>query len=466
MDGIDGGYIVNGGWFKIAHPMALAYVLMQMGWQPEIMGANRENHLMRAARVVKQVRYGKGQIDYATFDAPAQSIDVLRLAFVPSSITANGAPLAQRHDLTANGYTLRTLGNGDAIVSIRHDGAKEISVRGTDPQTEMEQKQLKFEGKWNVVAHADDPGGSVRVASAAGSTLVYPFTGNQVRVVGCVGEKGGLADVYVDDAKQLVPIDFYGATPLHRQILYYRNGLADGTHTLKIVARGAHNPLSQGAEVYVAALQSSDATGSSGFGEGGGPTDTQRLIFGYTGRTDYRDSQGNTWRPGMEFIARTGDLTDVVAKTWWTMRQATFVQAPVAAGDQPKPLQDEELYRYGVHWKDFTVYVTVAPGTRYVRLKFAEHQYSGPRQRAMTIYINEQKMVEGLDLFATAGAANRAVDLVYNQIQPRNGVIAIRFVGESIEGRPTEAMVQAIEVGSGDGGSGSAPRSVYGPQGE
>jgi hypothetical protein len=112
------------------------------------------------------------------------------------------------------------------------------------------------------------------------------------------------------------------------------------------------------------------------------------------------------------------------------------------------------------------VYVTVAPGTRYVRLKFAEHQYSGPRQRAMTIYINEQKMVEGLDLFATAGAANRAVDLVYNQIQPRNGVIAIRFVGESIEGRPTEAMVQAIEVGSGDGGSGSAPRSVYGPQGK
>ena len=89
----------------------------------------------------------------------------------------------------------------------------------------------------------------------------------------------------------------------------------------------------------------------------------------------------------------------------------------------------------------------------------------------MRIYINDQKIVDGFDVFATAGAANRAsvgkvigVDLVYNQIQPQNGVIAIRFVGESIEGRPTEAMVQAIEVGPGDGGSGSVPKSIYCPQ--
>jgi len=470
MDAIDGGALVNGTWFKIAHPMALAYVLMHMGWQPELLGANRENHLMRAARVVNRVHYGKGQIDYSTFDAPAQTVDVLRLAFVPTSITAHGAPLAQRGDLAANGYTVRSLVNGDAIVSIRHDGATEISVRGTDPQTELEPKQLKFEGKWNVVAHPDDHAGSVRVASAAGSALVYPFTGNQVRLVSCVSEKGGLADVNVDDVKQLAPIDFYGATPFHRQVLYYRNGLADGPHTLKIIARGAHNPLSKGDEVYVAAVQSSDANGSGGFGEGGGPTDTQRLIFGYTGRTDYVDSQGNAWRPGAEFIARTGHLTDVVAKTWWTLRQATFIQEREGEDSRTqltpffgKLAKDQELYRYGVHWKEFTVYLTVGPGARYVRLKFAEHQYSGPRQRAMTIYINDQKMVDGFDVFATAGAVNRAVDLVYNQIQPQNGVLAIRFVGESIEGRPTEAMVQAIEVGPGDGGRGSQPKTIYCP---
>jgi Malectin domain len=394
---------------------------------------------------------------------------------VPTDITANGAPLGRRRDLTANGYTLRALANGDAIVSVRHDGATEISVRGLDPQIEVNAAQSKFEGNWNDVAHPDDHAGSVRVASAAGSALVYTFTGNQVRLVGCVTERGGLADVYVDDVKQLAPIDFYGSTSFHRQILYYRNGLADGPHTLKIVARGAHDPLSKGDEVYAAAIQFSDATGSSGFGEGGGPTDTQRLIFGYTGRVDYVDSQGNSWRPGTEFVARTGSGTDVVAKTWWTMRQAIFVReregetstvqsSPNASESEPKLSRDQELYRYGVHWKDFTVNLTEGPGIYHVRLKFAEHQYSEPRQRAMTIYINDQKMADGFDVFATAGVANRAVDVVYNQVQPQNGVIAIRFVGESIEGRPTEAMVQAIEVGPGDGGSGSHPKSIYCPQ--
>ena len=53
------------------------------------------------------------------------------------------------------------------------------------------------------------------------------------------------------------------------------------------------------------------------------------------------------------------------------------------------------------------------------------------------------------------------MDLVYNQIQPSNGVIAIRLVGESIEGRPTEAMVQAVEVGPGDGAPGSQPKGIY-----
>ena len=84
---------------------------------------------------------------------------------------------------------------------------------------------------------------------------------------------------------------------------------------------------------------------------------------------------------------RTGDMTDAVAKTWWTMRQAVFVQDTA----------DPELYRYGVHAPDFTVNLTVAPGTYHVRLKFAETQFDGPGQRGITIFLNGTKVVEGLD---------------------------------------------------------------------
>jgi hypothetical protein len=54
--------------------------------------------------------------------------------------------------------------------------------------------------------------------------------------------------VYLDDLMQLVPIDCYSPALLHRQILYYKNGLPHGPHTLKIVARKTHNPLSKGSE--------------------------------------------------------------------------------------------------------------------------------------------------------------------------------------------------------------------------
>ena len=239
--------------------------------------------------------------------------------------------------------------------------------------------------------------------------MSYRFTGNQVRLVGRVGRTGGWAGVFVDGTKQLVPVDCFSPTTLHRQVLYYRNGLANGPHTLKIVVRGERNPASQGDDVFVDGIQFSAATGASGFGEGGGPKGFQRMVFGYPGQSEYRDSHGSLWQSGTEFTVRTGHLTDAVAKTWWTVRQAVFVDKT----------PDPELYRYGVHWPDFMVNLTVAPGTYHVRLKFAETQCDGPGQRGITIYINGRMMTDGLDVWATGGGSDRAVDVVYPDLRPQ-----------------------------------------------
>ncbi len=454
MDLIDGGVYVNRNWFKIAHPMALKHVLRHMSWMPELMGPNRENHLMRSSGVVKRVVYGKDRISYSVFDAPSPSIDVLRLAYAPKSVAANSRPLASRTDLAGNGYTVRELRGGDYIVSIRRDGATEIVITGSDPQVMVDEGQLRFEGQWVKAASAGDYQGGIRVSSQSGAAMEHRFEGNQVRLIGRAGENGGIADVFLDDVKQIVPVDCYSPIGLNQQVLYWRNGLDNGPHSLRLVVRGRGNPLSKGAEVYVDGVQSSIATGDSGFGEGGGPTDTRRMIFGFTGREDYIDSVGNAWRPATEFIARTGHLTDVVAKTWWTMRQAIFVGGRTA--------RDQELYRYGVHHTDLQVNATVGPGKYHVRLKFAETQFAQPRQRAMSIWINGRRVVEGFDVFATAAGINAPVDLVYNDIEPRNGVIDVRLAGDEVRGRQCEAILQALEVGPGDGGSGSTPKTVAG----
>ncbi|PIU95811.1 MAG: hypothetical protein CO096_17780 [Armatimonadetes bacterium CG_4_9_14_3_um_filter_66_14] len=442
-DNLDGGQIVAGGWFKIAHPMALKHVLHAMAWLPEEFGANRENHLVRTDSVVRSVVYGDGRVAYTTFDAPPPSVDVLRLAFRPLRVTAESKPLGERQQLDANGFQLTPLPGGDFVLTIRHDGCLEVVVEGDDPQQVADDSALQYQGDWSAVQHSDDCGGGVHSTSTTDAAASFDFTGNQVRLVGAVGPVGGTADVYLDGTKQLAGIDCWCPQERRQQVLYYKNGLAPGKHTLKVVARGEKNPLSQGTTVSVDAVQWSAAEGRTGFGEGGGPTEAQRVIFGYTDRTDSVDSAGNAWRPATEFVGQCGNMADVVVRSWWTTPQAERI------ANTPDP----ELYRRGAHGRDLTAYFTVGPGSYHVRLKLAETRDVELHRRLSTIEVNGSEVVEGLDIAATAGGLNRAVDLVFNDVRPKNGVIAVRFRNR----HAGEAIIQAIEVGPGDGGPGAKP---------
>ena len=71
--------------------------------------------------------------------------------------------------------------------------------------------------------------------------------------------------VYIDGEKQLAGIDFWNPQTRHQQIVYYRNGLPDKTHEIKIVARGEGNLLSGGETVYIDGVQSSSETGVNYF---------------------------------------------------------------------------------------------------------------------------------------------------------------------------------------------------------
>ncbi|MGZ5518052.1 MAG: malectin domain-containing carbohydrate-binding protein [Limisphaerales bacterium] len=453
-DNIDGGVIVNGSWFNIAHPMPLRFLLETMAWLPEELGANRENHIMRSSAVVTSVVYGQGRVEYSTFDAPAKTLDVLRLAFVPKEIRGDDRTLHARHDLKSNGYTVKRLPNGDALVNIRHDGVMHIVVTGNDPQRAVDDAALDFQGEWSKEADATAFGGRLHVAKSEGIAVTAQFDGNQVRLIGRVDPQGGLADVFLDGEKQLVPIDCWNPTPRSQQVLYYRNGLSAGSHTLKVVARGAGNPYASEARVYFDGIQFSTAIGAHHFPSGQGPTETQRMIFGYTGREDWRDSRGHSWHPATEFVTRLAGGKDSVMQCWWTN-----------ATDEPiHGTTDPQLYRYGVHATDFWVNVTVGPGKYHARLKWAASRGQDTRSNCFDIWINGRRVVERFDVSATAAGHDRAVDLVFNALEPRNGIIEVRLTGtERLEGAKTvrgEAFLQALEIGLGNGGHGPKPVSV------
>ncbi|MEO8764172.1 MAG: malectin domain-containing carbohydrate-binding protein [Ginsengibacter sp.] len=432
-DVIDGGTNVNNDWLAIAVPLPLAAVLDAIAWLPEELGASRENHLVRSTSVVDAISYGKGTISYSTFDAPQETIDVFRLSYTPSKIAADGQTLSRRNDLTGNGYMVNQLPNADTIVTIRHDGLKKVIVKGSDPQSVLKSTMLKYDGQWVVEKDDSSFSGAIRIAENKGTSFTTEFYGNQVRLTGRTDTLGGQADVFIDGIQQLVFIDFWNPSPRAQQVLYYKNGLQNGKHTLKIVARGSGNPYSQGSKLYIDTLQYSSAEGAHHFTTGTGPVKAQRMIFGYTKREDYRDSKGNFWRPATEVVTPLSKRQDPVAQCWMKETMNNITNTP-----------DPELYRFGCKSNDFWVNITVGPGKYGVRLLFAITQEEVDYKTGFDIIINEKTAVKNFNLPGTAKGLNSAVDLVFPDIAPNKGIIQIRFkANNEIK---TNAFVQALEI--------------------
>ncbi|MFA5292321.1 MAG: malectin domain-containing carbohydrate-binding protein [Phycisphaerae bacterium] len=435
-DGIFGQAVATGEWSNLAHPWPLCQVMEALVWAPETFGPKRENHIMRSTSVVNSVVYEKNKITYSTFDAPSETIDLLRLSFEPTIVTADNKKIPKLSKPRRNGWQIKPLPDGDFIVSIRHDGRKNIVVTGeTDRQNEIDNAQLQYEGKW----HSND---KIYISSDKNSAMTYSFTGNQVRLLGVVAPDGGFADVWLDGQKQLTLVDCWNPAVRHKQLLYYKSGLSNDNHQLKLVVRGKGNLLSKGSKIYIDAVQYSDSQADRDFGQDSGPTATQRMIFGYPLRQDYIDSKGNAWRPATEWVIRSGYGTDTVQQAWWTKRRSMYI------GNT----EDQELYRYGAHGKEFWANLTVGPGLYYVKLKFADtplHPFlernkdGGKISHTVTVKINGKEVVSKMNITKEAGGDFRAVDRLIKDVNPVNGTIEVWFIGEDEYG----AAVQALEVG-------------------
>ncbi len=100
--------------------------LMDAFWAVPEWAPADETHLVGSHSVVTRIAYGKGSVTYSTFDP--SSTDVLRLNFVPDSVSAGGRDLPRRRDLKQEGYTFDDTTH---VLRIRHDRARDIDIQGT-----------------------------------------------------------------------------------------------------------------------------------------------------------------------------------------------------------------------------------------------------------------------------------------------------------------------------------------------
>jgi hypothetical protein len=440
-DGLLGQPVATGEWSNLAHPWPLCQVMEAMAWMPETFGPARENHIMRSSSVVTSVVYGKGEIAYSTFDAPAETTEVLRLSYIPTRVTAGNVELIERPELDENGYRLTTLPGGDCLVTIRHDTHRDVAVYGDDPQESVSPNAMTATGSWTASQAPKGTHGNLLVSSAKDAKLSFAFTGNRVRVLGRVDEQGGQADVYLDGEKQKTIVDFWNPAPRDRQTVYSRSGLSDGEHLIELVARGEGNPISKGTNVSVDALMFSSAKGATTYGSGAGPKTAQRMIFGYMERTDHIDAKRNAWRPGTEFVIRSGYGTDAVEKALWTTRRTMYI------GNTDDP----EIYRYGLHGDKFWVNATAGPGRYHVVLHFAstplhpfltQDKEGGWVKYVLNASINGEQVITQMDVAKEAGGTFKALQKSFDGIEPRNGIIEVLI--EGVDGR--EGVLQALEI--------------------
>lgn len=85
-----------------------------------------EDHLLRSTSVVRHVNYGRMQIEYTTFDAPA--VEVLRLAARPKRVVVGGKDLANAEDAANEGYTIKPMPGGDVVVRVHRRSSNAVTL--------------------------------------------------------------------------------------------------------------------------------------------------------------------------------------------------------------------------------------------------------------------------------------------------------------------------------------------------
>ena len=150
------------------------------------------------------------------------------------------------------------------------------------------------------------------------------------------------------------------------------------------------------------------------------PLDTSDHWRIRAGWEEFRDKDGLYWSSDI------GYSDGEVARCWDTI-----------AGTQ-----NPELYQFERTGRDFSYILPVIQGKYQVRLKFAETGVKKEGERVFDILINGKKVLSNFDILKEAGAADKAVDRSFSDIQPDDqGMIEIHFISSA-----QNAKVCAIEI--------------------
>jgi hypothetical protein len=189
--------------------------MMDSFWAVPEWAPATESHLLGSLSPVTKISYGVGSVTYSTFDT--DSSDVLRLNFVPDSVSADGTPLSRRQDLAQDGYTFD---DATHVLRIRHVSSKDIDVQG---------KSDRVPPSYITFDDPHLPAGTVLTGQYPSGVIDWGKGDWQIGTPH--GKFGTFTLVMTDPAKQRTEFSFY-APRVFAGIDAFNDGQSDATITI------------------------------------------------------------------------------------------------------------------------------------------------------------------------------------------------------------------------------------------
>ncbi|HEY0237613.1 MAG TPA: fibronectin type III domain-containing protein [Friedmanniella sp.] len=121
-----------------------------------------------------------------------------------------------------------------------------ISAKGAGTY-ENDDDAVTLNGAWSLVTSSMDSGGSYGSLNGTGYAEIS-FKTSGIRWISRLNSYSGIADVYLDGVKK-ASVDLYSATTRYQQVAYEVKGLAETTHTLRVVRTGTKNASSSSTSI-------------------------------------------------------------------------------------------------------------------------------------------------------------------------------------------------------------------------
>ena len=107
-----------------------------------------------------------------------------------------------------------------------------------------------YSGTWDTITNSSYSGGAIKLSTAKNNSIEFTFNGTGFNWYTHKGIYRGIASVYIDGTLAGT-IDTYSATNQYNSLVFSKDGLTKGQHTVKIVATGNMNPSSSNNKIAI-----------------------------------------------------------------------------------------------------------------------------------------------------------------------------------------------------------------------